>query len=147
MVPYVDLIGLCHSVAILRGIYVMRHKCHVRWHNFNFKRMLITRLGQQTLDKLYKQRQFITFICGRLRRVSFLLYIINSQNRRSKLVSMSLFSVIVIYPTKHLCILVPAPFRHLILFFFKIDAGTAPLNGAIQDEFRVHKKAPYFMPD
>ena len=22
-------------------MYVMRHKCHVRWHDFHFKRMLI----------------------------------------------------------------------------------------------------------
>ena len=38
MVPYVDIIGLCHSVAILQEIYVMQHKYHVRWHNFHFKR-------------------------------------------------------------------------------------------------------------
>ena len=35
MVPYVDRIGLCHSVATFCEIYVMRHKCHERWHNFN----------------------------------------------------------------------------------------------------------------
>ena len=49
MVPYVDKIDLCDIVPFLREINVMRHKCHVRWHNFNFKRMLITGLGQQTL--------------------------------------------------------------------------------------------------
>ena len=31
MVYYVNIIDLCHSVAILWEIYVMRHKCHVRW--------------------------------------------------------------------------------------------------------------------
>ena len=42
MIPYGDIIGLCHSVAILWEIYVVRHKCHVRWHYSHFKRMLIT---------------------------------------------------------------------------------------------------------
>ena len=28
--------------TILREIYVIWHKCHMRWHNFHFKRMLIT---------------------------------------------------------------------------------------------------------
>ena len=49
MVPYVDIIGLYHSFAILEEIYVMQHKCHVSWHNFYFKRMLITGLDQMTL--------------------------------------------------------------------------------------------------
>ena len=35
MVPYVDIIGLGHSVAILEEIYVMRRKCHVRWLHFS----------------------------------------------------------------------------------------------------------------
>ena len=38
------MIGPSQSVVILCEIYVMRHKCHVRWHNFNFKRILITGL-------------------------------------------------------------------------------------------------------
>ena len=38
---YVDVI-LCLRVAILCEIYMMPHKCHVRWHYFHFKRMLIT---------------------------------------------------------------------------------------------------------
>ena len=46
IVPYIEIIGLCHRVAILWEIYVMRHKCKVSWHNFHFKRMLITGLGQ-----------------------------------------------------------------------------------------------------
>ena len=46
MVSYVDMIGLCHSVTILRETYVMRLKCHVRWLPFHFKRMLITGLSQ-----------------------------------------------------------------------------------------------------
>ena len=29
----------------------MWHKCHVRWHNLHFKRMLITELDQQTLSQ------------------------------------------------------------------------------------------------
>ena len=49
MVFYEDIIGLCHSVAILKEIYVMRPKCHLRWLRFNLKRMLITGLGQETL--------------------------------------------------------------------------------------------------
>ena len=49
MVPYVDIICLCHSVAILLYIYVMRQKWHVKWVRFHFKRMLITGLGQYTL--------------------------------------------------------------------------------------------------
>ena len=46
MVSYVDIIGLCHSVTILRRIYVMRPKCYVRYLRFQFKQMLITGLGQ-----------------------------------------------------------------------------------------------------
>ena len=46
MVPYVDIIGLCLSVANLWEIYVMWPKCHVRWLRFHFKRMLFTVLGQ-----------------------------------------------------------------------------------------------------
>ena len=42
IVPYVDIIGLCHSVAILREIYVMRRKCYMRCHNYHSKQMLIT---------------------------------------------------------------------------------------------------------
>ena len=38
MVAYVDIIGLCHSVAILLEIYVMRPKSKVRWLRFHFKR-------------------------------------------------------------------------------------------------------------
>ena len=49
MVSYVDLFGLCHSVAILLGIHVMRPKCDVRWLRFHFTHMLITGLGQYTL--------------------------------------------------------------------------------------------------
>ena len=30
----------------------MGPKCHVRWHNFHFKRMLITGLGQQTFSQI-----------------------------------------------------------------------------------------------
>ena len=30
-VPYVDIIGLCHRVAISWEIYVIRLKCHVMW--------------------------------------------------------------------------------------------------------------------
>ena len=45
-VSYVDINGLCHSVAILLEIQVMPHKCHVRWLRFHFKRMLIMGLGQ-----------------------------------------------------------------------------------------------------
>ena len=51
MVPNVDMIGLCSSVAILWEIHVMQHKCHVRWLRFHFKRMLITGLGLYTLLK------------------------------------------------------------------------------------------------
>ena len=46
MVPYIDTIGLYQSVEILWEVYVMRHKCHVSWLRFNFKRMLIAVLGQ-----------------------------------------------------------------------------------------------------
>ena len=46
MVPYLDIIGLCHSVAILWEIYAMRPKEHLLWLRFHFKRMLITGLGQ-----------------------------------------------------------------------------------------------------
>ena len=46
MVSYVDIFGLCHSVAILWEIYVMRSKCHVMWLRFHLKRMLIKGLGQ-----------------------------------------------------------------------------------------------------
>jgi hypothetical protein len=49
IVTYVDIIGLCHSVAIFWEVYVMRHKCHVWWHNFHLKGMLITGLCQKTL--------------------------------------------------------------------------------------------------
>ena len=38
--------GLCHGVVILREIYVMRLKCHVRWLRLHFERALITGLGQ-----------------------------------------------------------------------------------------------------
>ena len=41
MEPDVEIIGLCHSVAIISEIYVTQHKCQMRWHNFHFKRMLI----------------------------------------------------------------------------------------------------------
>ena len=44
MVSYVDMIGLCHSVAILQEIYEMQPKTHVMWQRFHFKRMLITGL-------------------------------------------------------------------------------------------------------
>ena len=46
IVPYVDIIGICHIVAILWEIHVMRHKYHVRWLHFHFERMVITGLGQ-----------------------------------------------------------------------------------------------------
>ena len=46
MVSYVDIIGLCQSVAIFKEIYVMRHKCHAMKLRLHFKRMLITELGQ-----------------------------------------------------------------------------------------------------
>ena len=36
IVSYVEIIGLCHSVAIFWEIYVMRPKCHVRWLRFHF---------------------------------------------------------------------------------------------------------------
>ena len=49
MVPYVDIIGVCHSVAILLEIHVLRHKCHVRWLRSHFKRRVIIGLGQETL--------------------------------------------------------------------------------------------------
>ena len=53
MVPYVDTIGLCHSVTILWEVYVMRHKCHFRWHNFHFKQMLINTVpGYLTLVRI-----------------------------------------------------------------------------------------------
>ena len=61
MVPYVDIIGLCHSVAILWEIYVMRPKCHVRWLRFHFKRMLITGLGQLTLPNVKGITEFSFF--------------------------------------------------------------------------------------
>ena len=54
MVSYVNIIGLCHSVAILWEIYVMRPECHVRWLRSHFKCMLITGLGQSTLVLLWK---------------------------------------------------------------------------------------------
>ena len=56
MVPYVDIIVICHSVAIVAEIYVMRHKYNERWKNFNFKRMLITGLClsfPQNLNRAY----------------------------------------------------------------------------------------------
>ena len=43
----VPVIGLCHNVTILWEIYVMRHKCYVRLHNFHFKRMIITGLKKK----------------------------------------------------------------------------------------------------
>ena len=45
MVSYLVIFGLCHSVAILWEIYVMRRECHVKWLRFHFKRMLITGLN------------------------------------------------------------------------------------------------------
>ena len=49
-IPYKDKIGLCHSIVISQESYVIRNKCHVRWLRFNFKRMLITGLGQKSLN-------------------------------------------------------------------------------------------------
>ena len=55
MVPYIDIIGLCFSVATWWKIYVMRPKCHVKWLRSHFKRMLIyTGLGKLILIKLRK---------------------------------------------------------------------------------------------
>ena len=51
MVSYVYLNGVYHSVAILLVINVIRLKCHVRWLRLHFLRMIITGLGQYTLDK------------------------------------------------------------------------------------------------
>ena len=45
MVPYVDIIGLSHSVEILLEIYVMQRKCHVMWLRFHFNRMFSTGPG------------------------------------------------------------------------------------------------------
>ena len=53
MVPYVDIIGLCPSLAILWEIYVIRHKCNVRWLRFHFKWILIMGLGQLALCIIY----------------------------------------------------------------------------------------------
>ena len=61
-VSYVDIIGLCHSVAILFEIYVMRPKCHVRWLRFHFKRIPITGLGQLFLVTLIIIRYFRFYI-------------------------------------------------------------------------------------
>ena len=52
MLPYVDINVLWLSVTILWEIHVMRHKYHLRWLRFHLKRMLITGLGQKTLDVL-----------------------------------------------------------------------------------------------
>ena len=50
MVPYVDIIGLCHVVSqFYDKSIVMRRKCHVMWLRFHLKRMLITGLCQWTL--------------------------------------------------------------------------------------------------
>ena len=38
------------------------HRCHVRWHKFHFKRMLITGLGQWTLRKAKKLCDFSAFM-------------------------------------------------------------------------------------
>ena len=57
MVSYWHKNGLWHSVAILWEIYVMRHKCHVRWHNFHFKRTLITGLCRSLLWPLVLEKQ------------------------------------------------------------------------------------------
>ena len=58
MVSYVDIISLCQSVAILLEIYVMQLECNVRWLRFQFKRMIITGLDQQT-SLLTKLSRFI----------------------------------------------------------------------------------------
>ena len=50
IVPYVDIFGLCLSVANLWEIYMMRPQCHVKSLRFHFKRMLITGLGQYTFS-------------------------------------------------------------------------------------------------
>ena len=62
MVPYVDIIGLCHSVAILLEIYVMWHKCHVSWLRFHFQ----TNANHDTLSidfgfMLPKMRAYVFF--------------------------------------------------------------------------------------
>ena len=49
MVSYVDIIGSCHSVAILWEIYVMRVKCHVRWLRFHFNKKHL--IGVMVLEK------------------------------------------------------------------------------------------------
>ena len=62
MVPYVEIIGLCHSITILGEIYVM-------WHNFHFKRMQITGLCQQSLNLI---QDIIDFVLKK-RRKKFIL--------------------------------------------------------------------------
>ena len=50
MVLYVNIIGLCHIVPILWKTYVMRHRYHVRLHNFHSKRirdLLNRRIGRE----------------------------------------------------------------------------------------------------
>ena len=44
MVPYVDIIG-----KFMRNIGDAQ-KMRLRWHNFHFKRTLITRLGHWSID-------------------------------------------------------------------------------------------------
>ena len=63
MVSYVDTIGLCHSVAILREINVMWLTCHVRWVRFHFKRMLITGLGQLNQLNIMVPYVYIIGLC------------------------------------------------------------------------------------
>ena len=65
MVLNVDIIGLCHNVTFFKEIYVMQHKCHVWWHNFHVKPMLITGLnrlwlvGRSGREGIYTQILFM----------------------------------------------------------------------------------------
>ena len=71
MVPYIDITG--HSVTILWEIFVMQHKCHVRWHNFHFKRMLITGLGH-LVNRLWVSPQLYSF---HIQYTFFLIFIMS----------------------------------------------------------------------
>ena len=52
--------GQCYSVAILWEIYAIQHKWHVRSLRFHFKRMLITGLGQYTLNTTTRNLKYAT---------------------------------------------------------------------------------------
>ena len=64
MVTYVDIIGLCHSVVILRKNYVMRRKCHMIWLRLHVQRMLITNLVNRLYYRNYYRKLLQEIMTG-----------------------------------------------------------------------------------